>query len=543
MNAKEIKIQNIKNLGYKVGTVIKDNKAEISLKSRHFRSCWSVDENCALALVEQIKEEIVEIEDLYIQSGSYLSDGDIIQFSFEEDYLKAEAEFNLEELIKTNFEGLKSCYIYLKPKIVGYFSLSNYDVDKKSQMKMVKEFIKQFDGVELYGNFEDTDWNYSCMEFPHIGSDGYRYVDDYDQYHGNSRYAENKGDCEYVYGRLCNWNETVLNNFWSFGPDEEGWLNEIDPCGTIAVYTRKGKDWFIGYSLEEREFYISYEDRHGKLVEEEKFYALVYQQNQELRQNVVNIVKSWKNDVEAEGYIYNQFDFNVDNDDRTVDKDVAQLLYEESDDFRNEVIDNIQKWGVSTIDEEFFKAYNKVVDKKVNILDDKTVELTYTPFELGSEEPYIKKFNHLKKMERFGRVLGFEVVHSSVGTSEIKSYAIRKDNEEYHFDIVYLVAQDVFGEQTLKEAIKEMLESIERRKLEMIEEEELLKKASHVFVSVDDSLDAGNCKVGTSRFLRDHNIDTSKIGGIRGDELLNLEMSDFVKRAVVHALSSHCRTI
>ena len=539
MNAKEIKINNINNLGYEVKSSVRGKGAKISLASSHFKSFWNVDKNSSKDLATQMKKENVKLDELYIQSGSYLKDGDTVSFSFGENYLNAEKQFNLKELVKTNFKGLKSCYIYCKPKTVGYFPLSKYGTDKLSQLQMVEEFIQQFDEVELYGDFEDTNWSYDCMEFSHTDNDGDRYVGDYEQYHGNSYYTEDTGDCEYVDGRVDNWNETVLDDFWAFGPDEGGWLNEVDPNDTITVFSRKGKDWYIGYTLEEREFYLSYEDDYKGLVEEEEFYGLVYQPNEELKQKVVDIVKSWKNDVETKGYIYNQFNSQNDYDTRIVDEDVAQLLYEDVNDFRNEVIDNIQKWDVSTIDEEFFKAYNKVVDKKVNILDDKTVEVTYTPFEFGSEEPYIKKFNHLKKMDRFGKVLGFEVIHSSVGTSETKAYAIKKDNEEYHFDILYLIAKDISGEQTLREAIEDMLEALEKRKLEMLAQKELFEKASHVFVGIEDSLESGNCSFGTNEFIARMAIDTSKIGGIRGDELLKLEMSNFTKRAVIYAIANH----
>jgi len=538
LTAKGIKIQNIENLGYKVGTGVRGKGTKIYLTSRYFKSFWSVDENNFKYLVKQMKKENVKLDELYIQSGSYLKDGNIVSFSFGENYQDAETQFNLKELVKTNFKGIEECHIYHKPKTVGYFPLSKYDTDKLSQLQMCEDFIKQFDEVELYGDFEDTNWSYDCMEFPHIDSEGDRYDGDYQQYHGNSCYTEDRGDCEYVNGRINNENDTVLDDFWAFGPDEGGWLNEVDPNDTISVYARKGKDWYIGHTLEEREFYISYEDDYRGFIKEEEFYALVYQPNEELKQKVVDIVKSWKNDVETKGYIYNQLNKEYDNS--VVNFQVAEMLFEDIFDFRDEIIDKIQNWDYRVIEEEFLSAYLNVIEEKVKILNDKTVEITYIPNQYGDEKPKQKRYNHLKKIERFEKVFGYELVYSSIyENNSPQAYAIKKDGEEYHFNIAEVIANDIAGEQTLRNAIKEMLEFLEKRKLETMAQNELFEKASHVFVGIKDSLESGNCKFGTDEFLRKYHINTSKIGGIRGDELLKLEMSNFTKRAVIHAIASH----
>ncbi len=64
----------------------------------------------------------------------------------------------------------------------------------------------------------------------------------------------------------------------------------------------------------------------------------------------------------------------------------------------------------------------------------------------------------------------------------------------------------------------------------------MYEKASRVFVSVEDSLKSGNCKFGTDNFISRHGIDLNKIGGIRGDYLLNIEKSNFTTRAVQYAI-------
>mgnify|MGYP003616523270 FL=1 len=64
----------------------------------------------------------------------------------------------------------------------------------------------------------------------------------------------------------------------------------------------------------------------------------------------------------------------------------------------------------------------------------------------------------------------------------------------------------------------------------------MYEKASRVFISVEDSLKSGNCKFGTETFIARHGIDLNKIGGIRGDYLLNIEKSNFTTRAVQYAI-------
>ena len=531
-----IKTNNIESLGYKIGKGIKGKGTEIFSTTKYLISFFKVDSTSSKELIEKMKKQNIDIDELYLREGGYVENGETKYFNFAENYLSAERQYNLQELLKNNFEGLEYFSIYRKPKLLGYFSLSKYKLDKDGQTQMVLDFLEKIEGKKLYGDFENTEYDYDCdcMEFSFRNGD---YCNgDYLQFHGSSSYVEDTGDCVYIDGRVSNYNETILDEFWAFGPDEGGWLDELDPNDSIAVYARKGKDWYIGYTLYSRDFSISYKE-DGEIIEDEPFEPLFYKPNKQLLKKVVDVVKSWKNDTETKSYVYNQFDENYDSS--VVNFQVAEMLFEDINDFRNEVIDNIQKWDVSTIEDEFFEAYHKVVDKKVNILDDKTVEVVYTPFVFESEEPYIKKFNHLKKMNRFGKVLGFEVIHSSVGTSETKAYAIKKDNEEYHFDILHIVAKDISGEQTLREAIEDMLEALEKRKLEMLEQKELFEKASRVFVGIEDSIESGNCKFGTNEFIRRHHINTSKIGGIRGDELLKIENTTLTKRAVQYAIMEH----
>ena len=66
----------------------------------------------------------------------------------------------------------------------------------------------------------------------------------------------------------------------------------------------------------------------------------------------------------------------------------------------------------------------------------------------------------------------------------------------------------------------------------------MLENASSVFVSIEDSILAGNCKVGTMEMVVSQlKIDPVVTGGIRGDVLLKIRDDAFTRRAVDRALS------
>ena len=113
------------------------------------------------------------------------------------------------------------------------------------------------------------------------------------------------------------------------------------------------------------------------------------------------------------------------------------------------------------------------------------------------------------------------------------AYAIKYKEEEYHFDL-----SELFNSNP-KKFYDGVCKSLSKRLIERYSNSILIKKASKVFVGLTDSYDSGNCVSGTKSFCSRFGIDTEKIGGIRGDELLRLDFSSFTKRAVLSALSTH----
>jgi len=518
MKTLEIKRTNIESLGYKVGKGVRGKGTEIFEPLKSFYTFWDFKEDSINEFKIKLELYNTDINDLYIRGCRFKGK----EQCFENHFPISEAKFNLKEIIESNFKDFQYCSIYLKPKFLGYFSLSKYNINQESQKQMILDFINKFEDEEIYGELVDSEYDY--MEFCSC-SDGSLWNGDYHQHHGDSYYVEDTGECEYVDGRVYEYNETVLEDFWLFGPDESGYLNEIDPNNTISVYSRKGKDWYIGYTLESKELYITYKDDDDEIIEEELFYGLFYKPNKDLLKNVVSIVKSWKEDIEVRSYIYNQFE--RENKDRIVNLDLIEMIDEDIIEFRNTILDNIEKWDKDTISEEFLKAYYSLITERVKVLEDKTVVIKGI------------KYNHFRKILKFGKILNFEIVYSSLVGSSIYEYAIKKDDEEYHFNIAELIANDISDEISLRDALEQMLEAIENRKLQKIQNKELFEKASYVFVSIEDSLASGNCAFGTNEFILRKGIDTSKIGGIRGDELLKMELSNFTKRAVAYAITNH----
>lgn len=75
---------------------------------------------------------------------------------------------------------------------------------------------------------------------------------------------------------------------------------------------------------------------------------------------------------------------------------------------------------------------------------------------------------------------------------------------------------------TDKKEITEQINKVRRNKRLKRQYNNLRDVALLQFYGVNHSLNAGNCRVGTKNFIDKVNIDTNKIGGIRGDLLIEL---------------------
>lgn len=280
----------------------------------------------------------------------------------------------------------------------------------------------------------------------------------------------------------------------------------------------------------------SYLSIYKEECEDDTIFFVTYKENKELIAKVHGFLKSTKEDLEMRCFIANELDDDYEYRKCNVDFKAVELCFDDVDDLK-ELIYNSIEWNFETIKSDFSKAYNDALNERLKVDDNHMVTVeTYSQFKDCSYSTY----NHLAKLKRLENKFNFELVKSAISENHsMVSWAIKRDNEEYHFNLASLIAHDVYGEYSVKEFLVNALAMLEKRRLEKINEQELYDKASKVFVGIEDSIKSGNCDFGTKQFSNKHNIDINKIGGIRGDVLLELEKSNFTLRAVAYAISKH----
>lgn len=532
MNAKDITLRTIRENGFKIGKSIKGKGLEIY--APEIRVMYSYGELSSMQ-IEEFKSLVEKFEAEKLYASSYYVDG---KWSGSQSYETQVCKFiDLHKLFLANPKSFTSIQVNKIGEKIGHISLSKYKSDRQSQIELCQDLLK-LQGLtirgEAYESYSNIEYDDEIFNFKSHGD--YYCKGDYLLEHGSST-CESTSDSIYVDGRMSNFNESEMNIF-EF--DECEYLKEIDPEESISVYHRKGKDWYIGYSLEDKEMNIYYKDENYNYDKEEceddTIFFVKFKENKELIEKVKDFLKSTKEDLEMKSFIANELDENNDYRECNVDFKAVELCFEEVDDLK-ELIYNSIEWNFDTVKSDFSKAYNDALNERLKVDDNYKVTVeTYSRFKECSYSTY----NHLAKLKRLEKKFNFELVKSAISENHtMVSWAIKRDNEEYHFNLASLIAHDVDGEYSVKEFLTNALAMLEKRRLEKIEESELYEKASKVFIGIQDSLSAGNCQFGTNQFVHKHNININKIGGIRGDVLLELEKSNFTLRAVAYAISKH----
>lgn len=529
MNAKQLTIKTITENNFVIGRSVKGKGLEIlddgicvfSSKSNLYSSYIEED----LKKIELIKER-EDFEDLYVSQYRHMEIWHNL-CTFETQHLPLEEFIKQYELSPESFTSFS---INRKPKLLGYISISKYNSSKSSQIELCGDLIA-LTGYSVYGeHFEDgwdMEYDDSIKKFEKH-HEGKYYDGDYTLEHGD-KWCEDKG-CTYLDGRLTNYNESVVCDLEDF--DESSWLKEIDPKEAISVYHRKAKDWYVGYSINSQDMYIYYKENGYTYEKEECDDALIYfytfKEEKETLEKVVSALKCIKEDIECKCFLENELE--MDNSYSIINKKVVELLYEEYDidDFKDVIREGFS-YMYETKRTDLANLYNETISSMFQI-DSK--------FRITTKKG--DSFNHLALINRLGKRYGYELAKSQIlQDGEASSFAIKKDEEEFHFDFMDVIVRDLNEDEFLKDFIQKALAAIEKRKLEKINNAELYEKASKVFVSISDSLKSGNCKIGTNAFISKHHIDVTKIGGIRGDYLLSLEKSNFTLRAVSYAIKNH----
>jgi hypothetical protein len=204
--------------------------------------------------------------------------------------------------------------------------------------------------------------------------------------------------------------------------------------------------------------------------------------------------------------------------------------YDEDDLFNIEILRK-------EFDDDLWEAAYQILDMSDNFNEnaESVVTAAYENFlksTMDDKERIFGKYNHLQKIRKLAEADGRKIVRSKPHSGALFDlYAIEYNGEEYHFELREML------NTSPKKLYTMAAKGLTKRMLEKKERGALLKKASSVFVGIEDSIDSGNCMSGTKSFCLKHGIDTSKIGGIRGDVLLSYDYSNFTRRAVIEALA------
>lgn len=532
MNAKDITLRTIRENGFKIGKSIKGKGLEIY--APEIRVMYSYGELSSMQ-IEEFKSLVEKFEAEKLYASSYYVDG---KWSGSQSYETQVCKFiDLHKLFLENPKSFTSIQVNKIGEKIGHISLSKYKSDRQSQIELCQDLLK-LQGLtirgEAYESYNDIEYDDEIYTFKSHGD--YYCKGDYLLEHGSNT-CESTSDSIYFDRRMNNYNESEMNIF-EF--DECEYLKEIDPEESISVYHREGEDWYIGYSLQDKEMNIYFKDENYEYDKEEceddTIFFVTFKENKDLIDEVKNFLKSTKEDLEMRCFVANELDEDYDYRECNVDFSAVELCFNDVDDLK-ELIYNSIEWNFENIKSDFSKAYNDALNERLKVDDNyKVIVETYSQFKDSSFTTY----NHLAKLKRLEKRFDFELVKSAISENDsMVSWAIKRGNEEYHFNLPSLIAHDVNGEYSVKELLTNALAMLEKRRLEKIEESELYEKASKVFIGIQDSLSSGNCQLGTNQFVHKHNININKIGGIRGDVLLGIEKSNFTLRAVAYAISKH----
>ena len=511
MNALEITEQNIKEFGFVVGKKVRCKGTELWKQARYVSrmSPWAMKEAKQVELFKSRTNR----DDLYV-SEIKLEDG--TRYVFDENMIQASLDrFNVKDTIARVVDGLRGIqeveFSALPEMVTDSFKLSGYKSDRDSQADLFSDLVDLNGGK--YGEFYDYYYDKpDCMEFEKESNGDYSLV-------WGENTVEESGDCVYVDGRMNNYNHMVNSDFWNFdmGDDNE-YFKEIDPDDKICIYHRKGKDWYIGYNIEQEENVFSFINDDGE-VEEEEIYYFTINEDRELLDKMVDIVSGWKKDQEVKSKINNMLRIGA---------------YDSSDEYYG------GSFNLKILNREFEDMYElryEIADRvDYSIETDVAVENAYEQY-LESNMIDMKlfgKYSHLLTIKALAEADGKELVYTKVGEfTDDKKYAIAYKGHENHFSLTELF--ESYPKKVYLEASTGL-----SAKLNFLYKDSIVRaKAKGVFVSLEDSYSGGNCRTGTASFCARHGIDTTKIGGIRGDALLELDFSSFTRQAVMAAVKNH----
>lgn len=363
MNANDLSKKTITENGYILGKTIKGKGVEILTPSK---IVYSSKSSAYKLYIEDDLKKISEIKaredfsDLYVSQYRYDADW-FNPCTFETQHLSLD---DFIVLYEKEPERINQFTISKKEQIIGHVSLSKYKSDRDSQVQLCEDLLA-LQKITIYLNFEDgyeIDYTDDVFKFNQYCDNKY-YNGDYTLEHGD-RISQKSSDADYFDGRMTHHNYDYME-FINFNEDE--YLSELDPDETLAVYHRRAKDWYVGYSLNSLEMCIYYKIPgyyYEKTdFEEEVMYLQTYKENQDLKDKVLEYLKSTKENLEMNCFIDNELDESNDYRDCHVDFEVIGLCFEDTRSLKELIINSIE-WNYENIKENFLTAYNNAVNNR-----------------------------------------------------------------------------------------------------------------------------------------------------------------------------------
>lgn len=337
-------------------------------------------------------------------------------------------------------------------------------------------------------------------------------------------------------GRLYYPEETDLNSFWCNGGYQKlcKEFDVIDPENLYTITHRKGKDWFITKSIKHiadvEYVYDAYINEEGICLK--TCWADINQFGDEDEKTLKKLEKAFlktKNLFECHGL-------------------ASLAINSENSDFDNFLL-YINSYQMNYCNYEFLDVFypsrnsvTELEDKIVEIRNLMLIEAINTgKFVLRNLDCYFeysqKANDKLSFAKNFAAKHGCQIVASKYNESRSNyEIALRFQGEDYHLNLGLFLSPNENENLgiVLEDAYSFLLYRFEKRKIEEEQRAEFYNLASKVEVTKEDSLNAGNCEIGTTSFTKVHKL--KELKSINGKKLLMLEDSSFTRRAVNQAL-------
>jgi len=524
MTAIEITESNINGYGYDIGGHT-EKGTEILSRPKYIWSSWYSDDEDRIKKAGFIQELIDKYgEDrLFVKEIRMMYEDGSKSFNFEGMHEAAQAKFPVSKIVESNLDLIDSISIYTIPRVVTHMDIDKYSSSKDDQLELMTALLWETEQIDVGEGFVDSYYDISddIMSFSSLSNrhDNWEYNGDYTLFHGGSScYSDSVVSS--IDGRMSPYNDAAVNDFWDFTMSDEDPFEHIDPEGKVSVYARKGKEWYVSSSVSESQIYLTYYHDYDGLQEEEEFIFYYDEATEELVNKVESYVHALVLDCQIKCIINDELHIGG---------------YDNAYDYTNNIF-NLKILDREYDDDLWSAAYSIMdfVDWENKTKEETMVMDAYEDFLIHNTDENGKlfgKYDHLNMFRDIVSKEGKKLVRTKVPNENRERWAIKYKNHEYHFELaeLYETSPKAFYEQCSLNLTKRTLENIDKNAL-MVE-------AKNVFVGFEDSLEAGNCKTGTQSFCNRFGIDTSVIGGVRGDALLAMDYSNFTRRAVAQAIS------